>query len=50
MKLFLFALFLFPGLAQAIPITAIPITFGISDTNDQLIIQSISPPAPSALI
>jgi len=44
MKLFLFALFLLPGLAQATPII-----FGISDTNDQLIIQSISPPAPSAL-
>ncbi len=40
MKLFLFALFLFPALAQ-------PITFRISDTNDQLTIQSMSPPAPS---
>jgi len=29
MKLFLFALFLLPGLAQATPIT-----FGMSDTND----------------
>ena len=43
MKLFLFALFLFPGLAQATPIT-----FGISDTNDQLTLQSTSS-APSAL-
>ena len=44
MKLFLFALFLLPGLAQATPIT-----FGISDANDQLTIQSTSPPAPSAV-
>ena len=48
MKLFLFALFLFSNLAQATPITAIPITFGISDTNDQLTLQSTSS-APSAL-
>ena len=40
MKFFLFALFLFPGLAQAIPIT-----FGISDTNDQLTIQYTFHPA-----
>ena len=42
MKLFLFALFLFPTLAQATPVT-----FAIIDTSDQLTIQSISPPAPS---
>jgi len=40
MKLFLFALFLLPGLAQATPIT-----FGISDTNDQVTSQSRSDPA-----
>jgi len=50
MKLFLFALFLFPGLAQATPIRAIPITFGISDTNDQLTIQSTSSPAPPSAL
>jgi hypothetical protein len=44
MKLFLFALFLFPGLAQQYPIT-----FGFSGTSDQMTLQSISPPAPSAL-
>ena len=36
MKLFLFALFLFPGLAQA--------------TNDQLTIQSTSSPAPPSAL
>jgi len=40
MKFFLFALFLFPRLAQAIPIT-----FGVSDTDDQVTSQSMSDPA-----
>jgi hypothetical protein len=43
MKLFLFALFLLPGLAQATPIT-----FAVIDTSDQLTLQSTSP-APSVL-
>jgi hypothetical protein len=43
--IFLFLiLLLFPALAQATPIT-----FGIRDTNDQLTIESMSPPAPSDL-
>jgi hypothetical protein len=44
MKFFLFALLLFPSLAQAIPIT-----FGFSGTSDQVTSQSTFHPALSDL-